>query len=594
MNTYRRLVLIATILATMSFFVSSCGDDDAVQPTPDPIPPALTWQNPMPSGDVIQGVWGSAANNVYAVGGAGTLLRYDGSTWQLLSKRLGMCRLWDISGTAANDIFVVGDKGEIWHYDGSLWSQMTSGTNASLRGVYAFSSRNVWAVGDGGVIRRWGGSNWQPIVQNETTDNLIAIWGISGSRFFVLTDNRVTPLLLNVNGNWALATGMPSINAQDIWGTAADSLFIVGSVGTIAQLSGTTWDFSSPGGTETLSGVYGFAANSAFAVGSNSTILKFDGTNWRDEGLPGEFDLLAVWGTSATDAHALGTSGGIYDLGAVGAWTMSSTTASAATMRSITAAGSSRYAAGVGGIILSNPGNPGSGWMQMSSGTALDLNSIFAVGPNDVYAVGVSGEIRHYDGSSWSGQNSTTNQDLGGVWGNSDTSVVAVGADSPLFYDGTSWSAMTAPANASDLLAVWGAASNNIVAVGRNGTIMRFDGTQWVAEASPVSTTLRVVTGSAADNIYAAGDNAVVLHYDGTLPWTDVMNGQFQLDFYGAAISSTQGVFVTGDLGGICHRVGSSWEELPFTNQNQRGVAVDGSGNVFFAGQGGSIIRRGK
>ena len=72
------------------------------------------------------------------------------------------------------------------------------------------------------------------------------------------------------------------------------------------------------------------------------------------------------------------------------------------------------------------------------------------------------------------------------------------------------------------------------------------------------------------------------------------MNGQFQLDFYGAAISSTQGVFVTGDLGGICHRVGSGWEELSFTNQNQRSVAVDGSGNVFFAGQGGSIIRRGK
>ncbi len=46
---------------------------------------------------------------------------------------------------------------------------------------------------------------------------------------------------------------------------------------------------------------------------------------------------------------------------------------------------------------------------------------------SDVFAVGDSGTILHYDGSSWSGMTSATTDYLEAVWGSSATNVFAVG-----------------------------------------------------------------------------------------------------------------------------------------------------------------------
>jgi hypothetical protein len=37
------------------------------------------WRNPLPQGNFLNGVWGSGASDVWAVGGAGTILHWDGS-----------------------------------------------------------------------------------------------------------------------------------------------------------------------------------------------------------------------------------------------------------------------------------------------------------------------------------------------------------------------------------------------------------------------------------------------------------------------------------------------------------------------------------
>jgi hypothetical protein len=37
------------------------------------------WQNPLPRGNWLRGVWGSSGTDVFAVGGAGTILHYCAS-----------------------------------------------------------------------------------------------------------------------------------------------------------------------------------------------------------------------------------------------------------------------------------------------------------------------------------------------------------------------------------------------------------------------------------------------------------------------------------------------------------------------------------
>jgi hypothetical protein len=41
--------------------------------------PDWTWQNPVPQGNHLRGVWGSSGSDVFAVGDDGTILHYDGS-----------------------------------------------------------------------------------------------------------------------------------------------------------------------------------------------------------------------------------------------------------------------------------------------------------------------------------------------------------------------------------------------------------------------------------------------------------------------------------------------------------------------------------
>lgn len=51
----------------------------------------------------------------------------------------------DLWGTAGDDVFAVGGRGTILHYDGSGWSEMVGGTDRSLSAVWGFGSSDVFS-----------------------------------------------------------------------------------------------------------------------------------------------------------------------------------------------------------------------------------------------------------------------------------------------------------------------------------------------------------------------------------------------------------------------------------------------------------------
>jgi hypothetical protein len=64
----------------------------------------------------LRGVWGSSANDIWAVGEGGTIVHFNGGAWSLVASPITehLSAIW---GTSADDVWVVGDKGTIVHLE---------------------------------------------------------------------------------------------------------------------------------------------------------------------------------------------------------------------------------------------------------------------------------------------------------------------------------------------------------------------------------------------------------------------------------------------------------------------------------------------
>lgn len=116
---------------------------------------------PAPSGAVgsisgISSLWGSGPTDVYAIVGESAGLpravHFDGTSWTTIAAVTG--RLRSVWGSAANDVWIVGGAGTVYHFDGTRWSTQTSGVRYDLISVGGSSASNVWIAGAGGVIHR--------------------------------------------------------------------------------------------------------------------------------------------------------------------------------------------------------------------------------------------------------------------------------------------------------------------------------------------------------------------------------------------------------------------------------------------------------
>ena len=89
----------------------------------------------------LDGIGGSAPDDVWAVGGAG-FLHWDGQTWQQAPSPAGASA---VSAGARDDAWTVGGAGFL-HWDGQAWSQVP-GAQGSLNDVLALAAGDAWAVG---------------------------------------------------------------------------------------------------------------------------------------------------------------------------------------------------------------------------------------------------------------------------------------------------------------------------------------------------------------------------------------------------------------------------------------------------------------
>jgi len=103
----------------------------------------------------LWGVWGNAADAIYAVGDDGIIIRFDGELWRPMLSGTD-ANLYAVWGTSSTNVFAVGAGGTILKYNGNSWARMTSPTKETLRSVWGTSATNVYAVGSESTILRFG------------------------------------------------------------------------------------------------------------------------------------------------------------------------------------------------------------------------------------------------------------------------------------------------------------------------------------------------------------------------------------------------------------------------------------------------------
>jgi hypothetical protein len=544
----------------------------------------------------LHGVWGSAGDDVLAVGDQGTILRFDGKSWTKMTSPT-TADLLAVFGTAGTRVFAVGESGTVLQYDGNAWSSLgpVSG-GEDLRGVWADSS-GVWVVGDGGAIYRHDGTGWTSLKKDST--GWRAIWGRSSKELFVAGGTQVD----HYDGSsWStvLGPGFDAVNA--IWGNSV-GLVAVGTIvggtgsppGTAWQENLGTWTPSTSVGGSPLNAVWGSTDDGAdllpgdlFAVGQSGSVRYYDGWSWHDhtQAAGSVKNLEGVWRSDDNQLFVVGELGTI--LHHRGSW-LRFPKQTSNTLAAVWGTGPADLViVGEKGVVLRYTGGA---WSSELAGDK-PHEDVWVNGAGEIYTLyspGAypAGVVKKWDGSAWSDLR-TIPSFVSGIWGADTGELVVAGYKHIEQFDGAAWNSLDSLSTI--YLDVWGASAADIYAVGKSGDISHWDGQGWTHETTvPVTDDLHGVWGAAGE-IFVSGDKGAVLRGKAG-SWTQLLT-DMSARFDRVWASSATDLFLVGSSGLAVHYDGKSFRSTVTGTSHPLGdVWGSGPDDVYAVGGGGTVLR---
>ena len=285
----------------------------------------------------INGLWGSGPADIWGVGAKSfqpsvqvpsdsALVHWDGKAWSPVSdpsvSGLSLGAVW---GSGADDVWAVGDQQVVVRWNGTSWSSIgpPNGVGVSLRGIWGTGPTDVWVVGSQGARFHWDGSSWTPVPTPGRTFN--GIWASGPSDAWAVGEDTQYPpfpsrgpaTYFGVIEHWdgkawtTVVQGLTDHPIDAVWGTGPGDAWAVGHYGVVLHWDGTRWASSSAGTTATLVGVSGSGPEDVWAVGG-SQVLHWDGSSWTTAASPiVESGLSSTWSPRPGEAWALGGGGTI-------------------------------------------------------------------------------------------------------------------------------------------------------------------------------------------------------------------------------------------------------------------------------------------
>src|SRR5258706_5608994 len=373
------------------------------------------WVSPLPQGNDLADVWSDGPGDVWAVGGAGTIVHWDGTLWSLAGSGT-TAYLFSVWGSGGGDVWAAGAGGTIVHWDGVRWTATPSGTRIDIAGLWGSGPDDVWAVGNTyaadvatpgtqtithqpGLVLHWDGRSWST-VRVPTNADLSDLWGTGPNDVWAVgqSGDGGSWVVLRWDGRlWSeLARLDAGRSISGIWGSGPDDVRVYGDA-KMFHFDGHTWASEDLGTIGNAVRLGGSGPRDVWAVGNDigpayASIAHFDGTSWDTSSSIPTAQLLGVWVRDPNDAWIVGQEGRILRWDGH-AWSDAAT-----------------------GPTVGDPE------------TRPALVGVWGSGPRDVWAVGTNGGILHWDGGAWSPSTSGTTIDLRGVWGSTAHDVWVIGS----------------------------------------------------------------------------------------------------------------------------------------------------------------------
>jgi len=261
---------------------------------------------------ILQGISGTDARHVWAVGAEGTILFYDGSSWTRQDGPVGT--YYDIYALDVNNVWAVGYDGAIAHFNGSDWEDQSLSDLLPLSGVYAADATHVWAVGGYGSIYFYDGAGWLRQYASSTILSFESVSGTDATHVWAVGGKRVGSAFVGGSAyfdgtSWTeIATGATST----LFGVSAldgKHVWAVGGGGEIRFFNGSVWSKQASGTDEIIEGVYAYGGNKALAVTEGGTVFACSGSSWTREESGVTTRLTCVYAFDDNHAWACGDGG---------------------------------------------------------------------------------------------------------------------------------------------------------------------------------------------------------------------------------------------------------------------------------------------
>ena len=287
----------------------------------------------------LSAVWGSASDNVYAVGLNGLIMRSrdEGRSWSktTLPAATGSSSapwLTGVGGSARDDVYAVGEDGTIIHStdDGATWTRKMSGVDSRLFGLWVRDRGEIYAVGEKGTVIHSddGGATWQRALSGSES-TLWDVWGsgtddvyIAGGDSHIFdTDPPANGVILHSvdRGRTWIAVQPAELRTSMalVWGTGADDVFAGGNGGVLLRSRdrGRTWTSISTGHAIGWGAMWAAKPSAIYLAGGISgrgTLLRSpDGGTSFETIVSDTIGMAALWGTSDGQTIYVAGSGGL-------------------------------------------------------------------------------------------------------------------------------------------------------------------------------------------------------------------------------------------------------------------------------------------